>query len=334
MINHWPSRGPWLCAAVALFCMSATLIEAAKPPPPPPPTLANVPYGPDPLQVLDFWKAPSSPATPVVFYIHGGAWLGGDKDDLQVDIGEVNRFLAAGISVVSINYRLIKQTIRTDDSVPLATITPGQVAHEDPPVLVPLSDAAAEWNLDKTRIGLSGGSAGGCTSLWLCFHPDMADPTSGDPVARESTRPWCAALAVPQTTLDPQQMKEWTPNSIYGGHAFGFRWNPRDPHEEFDQFLAHRAVVLPWIEKYSPYALMTSDSPPLYLSYPNDTPAYGQDKNDPTHTANFGALLAEKARKLGVECEFNYHGASVVHPSIGDYLIWKLKAPTQFSQTK
>ena len=37
----------------------------------------------------------------------------------------------------------------------------------------------------------------------------------------ESTRLWCAAVKGAQTTLDPQQMKEWTPNSRYGGHAFG-----------------------------------------------------------------------------------------------------------------
>ena len=35
-----------------------------------------------------------------------------------------------------------------------------------------------------------------------------------------------AAVIVAQTTLDPQQMKEWTPNSRYGGHAFGFKGDP------------------------------------------------------------------------------------------------------------
>ncbi len=49
-----------------------------------------------------------------------------------------------------------------------------------PPVKGPLHDAAralqfvcsksAEWNIDKQRIGASGGSAGACSSLWLaCF---------------------------------------------------------------------------------------------------------------------------------------------------------------------
>ena len=87
---------------------------------------------------------------------------------------------------------------------------------------------AGEWNIDKQRIGASGGSAGACSSLWLALHDDLADPQSDDPVARESTRLWCAAVSGAQTTLDPQQMKEWTPNSRYGGHAFGFMPDPKD----------------------------------------------------------------------------------------------------------
>ena len=85
--------------------------------------------------------------------------------------------------MVAINYRYIAQA--EADGV-------------KPPVKGPLGDAAralqfvrskaAEWNIDKPRIGATGGSAGACSSLWLAFHPDMADPKSTDPVARESTR--------------------------------------------------------------------------------------------------------------------------------------------------
>ena len=306
------------------------------------PTLANVHYGPDEKQVLDFWKAPSARPTPVVFYIHGGAWLGSSKEALDITYGP-EHYMAEGISVVSINYRYIKQTILKDKSVPLPVITSEMVAQGEPPVLVPLSDAARalqfvrsraqEWNIDKARIGLSGGSAGGCTCLWLLFHPDLANPASIDPVARESTRPWCAALSEPQTTLDPKQMREWTPNNIYGGHAFGFAWDPKDYGSEFEHFYADRAIVLPWIKKYSPYSLMTAGAPPLYLYYPHDEPAKGQVRKDTPHTANFGAILVEKAKPLGLEVEFNYLGAhGIVHKSIGDYLIWKLKAPTSIPQ--
>ena len=232
-----------ILSSALLLLMSTAAVNS----PAPPPTLANVHYGPDERQVLDFWKAPSSTPTPVVFYVHGGGWLGSGKEAVQTDL-PVEQLLSKGISVVSTNYRYIKQTVLTDKLVPLPVITPEKVAHEDPPVIIPLHDAAralqfvrskaAEWNIDKARIGLSGGSAGGCTCLWLLFHKDLAEPASSDPVARESTRPWCAALSEPQTTLDPEQMKEWTPNNLYGGHAFGFIWDPKDPASEFRHFLA------------------------------------------------------------------------------------------------
>ncbi len=286
--------------------------SAQRNPPVPRPTLANVPYGSHERQVLDFWKADSDRPTPLVFVIHGGGWQGGEKE-------RVNRFvnvaglLAHGISVVAINYRLVQQA---------------SAAGIEPPVKAPLHDAAralqfvrskaAEWNVDQARIGAAGGSAGACSSLWLAFHDDLADPRSSDLVARESTRLRCAAVIGAQTTLDPQQMKEWTPNSKYGGHAFGL--------SGFTEFLANREKLLPWIAEYSPYALVTADDPPVYLSY-NASPAVGEPQKDPTHTANFGVKLQERCNAIGVPCELVYPGAQgVKHATPQDYLIATLTA--------
>jgi len=293
---------------------------AAKAPPGPKPTLADVSYGPHPKQVLDFYKAKSDKPTPVLFYIHGGGWVNGSKSR----VGGLTECLAAGISVVSVEYRFISEA--TADKVV-------------PPVKGPLHDAAralqfvrskaGEWNIDKQRIGASGGSAGACSSLWLAFHPDLADPKSDDPVARESTRLWCAAVIGAQTTLDPKQMKEWTPNSRYGGHAFGFNGDKEKKLAGFQQFLENRDRILPWIAEYSPYALVTAGDPPVYLIY-NTPPALGEDQKDPTHTSNFGVKLQEKCKSVGVECELVYPGApDVKHATAPIYLIDKLKAATQ-----
>ena len=295
--------------------------KAPQPPPGPKPTLADVAYGPHPKQVLHFWKAESDKPTPVLFFIHGGGWVNGNRMNVG---GLLPQMLKAGISVVSVEYRFIAEA--TADGVV-------------PPVKGPLHDAAralqfirskaAEWNIDKARIGASGGSAGACSSLWLAFHDDLADPKSSDPVARESTRLWCAAVTVAQTTLDPQQMKEWTPNSKYGGHAFGFAGNKEKKLSSFDVFLAKRDTILPWIAEYSPYALVTADDPPVYLFY-GTPPALGQDQKDPTHTSNFGVKLQEKCRSVGVECELFYPGApDVKHKTVQEYLIERLKAEKQ-----
>ncbi len=279
----------------------------------PEPTLSKVRYGTHERHVLDFWKAESKTPTPLVFVIHGGGWQGGSKERLH-RFANPQELLNAGISVAAINYRYIRQAMSEDIK---------------PPVKAPLHDAAralqfvrskaTEWNIDKQRIGAAGGSAGACSSLWLAFHDDLADPQSDDPVSRESTRLMCAAVTGAQTTLDPQQMKEWTPNSKYGGHAFGL--------SNFTKFLSGREKILPWIAEYSPYALVSKDDPSVYLIY-SAPPALGQNQKDPTHTSNFGVKLQEHCVATGVACELVYPGApGVQHKTPTAYLIDKLKQP-------
>lgn len=271
----------------------------------PKPTLSEVSYGDHERHVLDFWKAESAQPTPLAFVIHGGGWKGGSKERLH-RFADADALLKAGISVVAINYRLMKHSEGVK-----------------PPVKAPLHDAARalqfvrskskEWNIDPDRIGAAGGSAGGCSSLWLAYHPDLADPQSKDPIARESTRLACVAARGPQTTLDPKQMKEWTPNSSYGGHAFG--------KENFAGFLKDREEILPWIAEYSPYGLASKDDPPVALFF-GKPPAIGKREKDPTHSANFGAMLQQRCRELGIGCELVYPGAPEVrHKDPTSYLI-------------
>ncbi len=307
------------CLLVCLLAALVSDLAGQEKKPALQPTLANVAYGTHERQVLDFYRAKSDQPTPVVFFIHGGGWVRGDKSG----IGSVAKCLGAGISLVSINYRFVQQA---------------QSAGVQPPVEWPLKDAAralqfvrskaGEWNLDKKRIGASGGSAGACSTLWLALHDDMADPRSDDPVSRESTRLWCAAVTGAQTSLDPAQLKEWTPNSRYGGHAFGFMdptdLNSRDTR--FARFLAAREKILPWIKEYSPIEHVSKDDPPIYLHY-TAPPALGQPQKDPTHTANYGVKLQEKLASVGVECELVYPGApGVKHEQPIDFLIAKLSA--------
>jgi acetyl esterase/lipase len=274
------------------------------------PTLKDFPYGDHERQTIDFWKADSDTPTPLAFIIHGGGWKGGGKERINRFV-DVEKLLSAGISVAAINYRYVQQA--PDSEI-------------DPPVKTPLYDAARalqfvrskakEWNIDKTRIGASGGSAGACSSLWLAFQDDLADPKSKDPIARESTRLHCAAVIGAQTTLDPKQMVEWTPNSNYGAHAFG--------KHNFDDFLNDREEILPWINEYSPYALVSKKDPPVCLIYTN-TPQIGQEQKDPTHTANFGLKLDEKCKDVGVESEFIYGPNINPSKTATEYLIKKLK---------
>ncbi len=268
----------------------------------PAPTHANVPYGSHPRQVLDFWKADATGPTPLAFYIHGGGWMPFPKDKSVVVTHQIETYLAHGVSVVSTNYRLIPDAA---------------AAGVQPPVAWPLHDAAralqfvrskaGDWGIDKDRIGLFGGSAGACSSLWLGLHDDLADPNSPDLVARESTRVRAIAVAGAQTSLDPKQMREWIPNIAYGGHAFGFAgpWRP----DIFQRFYDARERVLPWIREYSPFELVSADDPPVYMEYAAAPAGLGQPEKDPTHSATFGVKFQERLREVGVEAYLVYPGA-------------------------
>ena len=297
---------------------------AARKAPPgrPTPTVSDYVYGKDSeRQVFDFWKAKSDSPTPVVLLIHGGGWRAGDKSGFGKSM--IQPFLDSGISVAAINYRFIEQAM---------------TQKVEPPVKACLMDAARalqvirskakEWNIDPARVGATGGSAGACTSLWLAFHDDLADPSSADPIARQSTRLTCAAVNGAQTSLDPRQLREWISNAEYAGHAFGFAARGRKRPEEFALLLENREKVLPWIKEYSPIELVSSDDPPIYLDYPNQKapPVEGGKESDPTHSAMYGVKLVEKLKPLGVEAVLSYPGhKDETYGSIPRFLIAKPK---------
>ncbi len=263
----------------------------------PAPTAANLPYGKHERQVLDFWQAKSDTPTPVILYIHGGGWQNGDKSGLNSSA--IQQCLDNGISVAAINYRYVKQAVELKI---------------EPPVKAPLEDAAralqfirsksAEWNIDKKRIGATGGSAGACSSLWLAFHDDMADPKSDDPIARESTRLYSVAVSGPQVSLDPKELREWIPNYGYGAHAFGLA--------NFQALYDNREKVLKWINEYSPYAHVTKDDPAVFMEFggKNPPPVVGEKQVDPTHSAIMGLKLAEKLKENDIEAIVVYPGKS------------------------
>lgn len=314
---------PSLFALILLGC-TAALSAAEALSPAKATSSVELAYGTDPVQRIQLIQAVSKEPTPLLIFIHGGGWVGRSSHTNCPDF-LLKPLLKAGISVASITYRLLDEAQR--DGV-------------FPPVKAPMTDAARalqwirsrskELNIDKARIGVSGGSAGACTALWLALHDDLADPKSADPVARESTRVLFALAMDPQTTLDPAQMKAWIPNINYGGHAFGIGKgvNGKPPvltsgqfAQDSETFLARREELLPLIQDYSPYSLLTPDDPPLYLLQKVKS-VPGQPEKDPTHSPQFGIHFAKKAEAVGVRCELNYFGGPAVeHPNPWDFVI-------------
>lgn len=135
------------------------------------PDHADVKYGEHERNVFDLWLTDADEPTPLAIYIHGGGFKAGSKEKLSP--ADLSGLLEAGISVAAINYRLIPAS-------PLPT-----PHHDARRALQFLRSKAEEWNIDKNRVAVFGGSAGAQISMWLAYTDEMADPKSEDPIERE-----------------------------------------------------------------------------------------------------------------------------------------------------
>jgi acetyl esterase/lipase len=294
---------PCFSSCVLAFCAALSLHGQ------PAPAFKDIAYGPRERQTLDIYLSDGGGPRPVVLFIHGGGWTGGDKvQTLQTAPSNVlKRVRAAGCALVSINYRFIADA---------------KAENIFPPVTAPLQDArtalqflrlnAAKWELDPDRVVVFGGSAGAFSSLWLALSPEMAEPDSPDPLKRMSSRVLAVAGLAAQTSIDPEQMRAWAgPKLTYGGHAFGVG--------SFAAFLKRRDEFARYYPVLSPASLVSADDPPIYLFYGNklddasDKPAYH------THSPRFGIEFQKVAQKAGASCVLVYPRSGLPVPA-GDYV--------------
>ena len=271
------------------------------------PTIADMPYGEHPKQVIDFWKAASDTPTPLVLYIHGGGFRGGSKSGIHQ--GTLGELLDAGISVASVEYRVI-----SDKPLPAAHMDARRA-------LQFLRNKAAELNLDKTRVGAFGGSAGAQLCMWLAYHDEMAVADSADPIARESTRLMCVAQNGGQITMD---LGWWIE------HIPGYDEPHRDQLASFG--VKTKEALAPIIEEYSVITHVTADDVPTFMSY-------GQNPEDPVpedpskasgwkvHHVTFGIKLKERMDALGIEADLKYPRGKSKYASNAEFFKAKLLKP-------
>ena len=147
----------------------------------------------------------------------------------------------------------------------------------------------------------------------------MADPKSSDPVARESTRLYCAAVNGSQVSLDPKEVREWLPNYTYGAHAFGMK--------SLDEVETQRSQIAPWIKEYSPINHVSKDDPSIGLYYGGVKGAkVGESHPDPTHSPILGLKLAEKLKANGVDVVYHSNTEPNAElPNTTAFLIDRLK---------
>ncbi len=241
----------------------------------PAPTFADVAYDVHQRTKLDFWQAEGAGPRPVHVFIHGGGWVQGDKSR---KLKNVSSYLAKGISMAAINYRY-----SVTDPLPAPV-------HDAVRAIQFLRSKAKDWNIDKNKFVLSGGSAGGCTSLIIACHDDFAKPDSDDPVERESSRVQGAAVVGAQSSIDPKQIEPWIGPNVY--HQMIYRAVGEESIEAaLRNYAKHEATY----KEFSAYNHLTKDDPPLFLRYRADLTVPAKSFGHGIHHGMFGLKMKEKS---------------------------------------
>ena len=148
----------------------------------------DVAYGSDPAQRLDVYLPAQAQAAPVVFMVHGGAWMVGDKAAAKVVDNKVAHWLPQGVALVSINYRMSRAP-RVLDQV-------DDVAR----ALALVQARASGWGLDTRRVLVMGHSAGAHLVALMTSDPALA--------TAHGTQPWLGTVALDSAALDVPQIMQ------------------------------------------------------------------------------------------------------------------------------
>ncbi len=260
----------------------------------------GVNYGELERNVFDIFIPDSDEKTPLVIYIHGGSFTGGDKSNAYQDfnIENIRSYLDAGVAFATINYSLI------------------QYANETEGVIKCLSDSqralqfmrlhAKSFNIDPEKIASYGISAGASTSLWLGTKDDAAELRNVDPVARQSTRLSAMGAIETQATLDLVRWEDtYEPFGItlelIAAASELLRQQMVDFYgvDEIDDFYTPETTA--YRDSVDMLDFMTSDDAPLWVNNSLFSAGFPASQGALLHHPFFARELRDQADVVGLE---------------------------------
>lgn len=138
--------------------------------------LADFPYRYDPLlmsreSTLDFFVPQGGGELPVLIYLHGGGWIGGDKSGIGP---KALSMAASGMIVASVNYRLAPMS------------GPPNACDDIAAAVAYIRELAPQIGADPDRLAIMGHSAGAhlaalvvCDPRYLATYPGSAEAIRG-----------------------------------------------------------------------------------------------------------------------------------------------------------
>jgi acetyl esterase/lipase len=206
---------------------------------------------------------------PLIVWIHGGAWLGGDKAG-----GPAMPQIRRGYAVASINYRLSNEAI-----------FPAQI-YDCKAAIRWLRAHAKEYNIDPHRIGVWGSSAGGHLVALLGTSGDVKQIEGDEGNLDQSSR--------------VQAVCDWFGPTDFLQMAAHMLPDAKMPHDTADS-PESKLVGGPIqqnkekVAKANPITYVSKDDPPFLIMHGDKDPLV------PHHQSE---ILTEALKKAGVEVTF------------------------------
>ena len=225
--------------------------------------LRNIPYGPAGVrQQLDIYRPQVIPeeGCPVLFQIHGGAWMIGDKRQQALPL--MYHLASKGWICVAANYRLSPSV--------------GFPTHllDCKKALCWIRENGGEYGMDTSFVAVTGGSAGGHLTALMGLTANRSDLQPDNPDTDTSLQ-----AAVP----------------FYGVYDFLVRYNQHPNREVYQQFLKGKVMYESLEENpdlwdlASPVAQVHGDAPPFMVLHGSlDSLAAVKD----------GQIFAEKLKEV------------------------------------
>lgn len=190
----------------------------------------DIAYGPHPRQSLDVYHTQGTSGAPIVVYVPGGGFTGGDKRQDAIFFGNIGRFFAKrGAVGVTMNYRLAPE------------FTWPSAAQDVKRAIDWVKENASNFGGDPSRMILFGHSAGATHAASFLFDPDLR----GDLQVR---------AAVLSSGLYVLRASEMRPNVA---QYFGSDEATYDRRSALSHVAGTRIPVLLTIAEFDPVALAT-----------------------------------------------------------------------------
>ena len=247
--------------------------------------------------------------TPLVIFIHGGGFVGGDKSHAYKNEypKQIRALLTNKIAFATINYRFIT------DSASNGVITS---LNDSKRCLQFIRYHSEELNIDKEKIGIYGSSAGAGTSMWIGLHDDMREISSEDPIEGESTRINAVGALEPFNITFEKLTKSGMHKTILSFYRI----------DNLDELYSKKMIT--YRENIDFLKLMSNDDPPIWVKNAQYEAGIPQSKKELNHHPFHAKVLKEHAEKIRLESLFYIPKLGIKDSSgldLVEFMINKLK---------